>query len=161
MDMFCTAPESMATVGGKRRYHAESARKASGSGLCMVTGYTANYLSVLLFPDSRVALCQRNVRRSTEKQHPMPTPNNRLPSRKQASCRRYCGVLTSALSHCAKTSSRTALAPDATHKTRSSPYRAGFNISGFPRHAAYEIANPSTGATAKRVTTSSAPVSHK
>ena len=88
----------------------------------------------------------------------MPTPSNRLPSKTQVNCRKYCGVLTSALIHFANTNSREAVTPDATHTI---PYRSGLKLFGFPLHAAYAIAMAITGATTKRVSNCSAPVSHR
>src|SRR5512146_1611231 len=83
--------------------------------------FLAHNLSVVFLFNNRVALCQRNKRKSTEKQHPVATPKNRPPTRKQATCRKYCAVLTSAFSHFAKTSSRVATTPKVTNRTLSSP----------------------------------------
>jgi hypothetical protein len=69
---------------------------------------------------------------------PCPRPNNRPPTKTQANCKRYCGVLTSALIHLANTNSREAVTLDAMHII---PYRLGLKFCCFPRHVAYAITN--------------------
>ncbi len=122
------------------------------------TGFIGHYRSVWLSSLSRVALCHDHACKNMTPPHPILTPKRRPPTRTHASWRKYRGSLTSAFIHLAHSSRSTAVPPLV---TQTIPYRPPLKLGNFPRHAIYGIAIASTGPITNRLSSSSAPVSHR